>query len=107
MEALKGRKTARRPGVATMRTQPKPASAAASSQSLGQVPDDVPYEQHLITINKLFNDLITAKDDIARIKEALDAADRLPISILEGPEGGKFYAAVGSLTMHASRSDIR
>lgn len=107
MEALQGKKTARRAGIESAKTYPKQSSSTISSRSPELAPDDVPHEQHLITINKLFDALVAARDDMARIKEALDAADKLPISILEGPEGGKFYAAVGSLTMHASRSDIR
>lgn len=115
MEDLRGRKAARRAGVASegrardrqVNTQPKEQPAASSSGSVSQPPDDIPHEQHVMTINKLFGDLSAAGSDIDRIKAVLDAADKLPISILEGPEGGKFYAAVGSLTMHSSRADIR
>merc|ERR1711912_21891 len=108
-ENLRGRKTARRAGVTpaappAKATQP---SAPSKDQSENTAADDVSRDQHVATLNKLFDDLLAAKDDMTRIQEILSAADKLPISILEGPEGGKFYAAVGDLATHKSRADIR
>jgi len=55
----------------------------------------------------LLSDLKNAGEDCARIKTVLQAANRLPISVLEGEQGSRFFSAVGNLAMHPNNPEIR
>lgn len=118
MEAMKGKLAARRPGCGPKNKaeekedNPLPkrdngVTASSSCSSRSACVSDATSNDYHVKINALTKDLETAGDDMSRIKSVLDAADSLPIAVLEGPQGSQFYAAVGRLIMHAGRADIR
>jgi len=107
MEALEGKKNARRAGVlprgptsnsSVTRKEAPPAVQTAHKQEGLATPT--------LSVDELHQRLLFAKDDIVLIQGVLAEADRLPIAVLER-EGQQFYAAVGNLSLHKSRADIR
>jgi hypothetical protein len=121
MELLKGRRTARRAGVKDAGDEKReggktpcetPADVAATTAPATTAPNHPAPANDTspgsgLTVSMLASELEKAGDDLAQIKAVFSVADGLPVSELEGAEGGRFYAAVGKLVMHENRVDIR